>query len=126
MKLTGNGHNPAAIRTPENDRFEELRALFSDGLQADRVRLTALAASLARAADDPAAIFESMRVFAHKLRGAAAIFDFPQLGVAAGGLESAAVLALQQRTICAAASLGAALEVLIGVLGTSQGGRRDG
>jgi hypothetical protein len=126
MKFTGNGRDQVATRTPENDRFEELRALFIAGLQADRVKLAALAAALAHAAGEPAAMLESIRVFAHKLRGAAAIFDSPEIGVAAGRLELAAVLALQQRTIWADASLRAALEALIGALRTSQGGRPDG
>jgi hypothetical protein len=73
--------------------FEELRDLFFARLQSDRVRLTVFAAALARTEGDPACTFEGIQLFAHRLRGGAAIFETPEIGIAAYALEQAAAAA---------------------------------
>jgi Hpt domain len=75
-------------------QFERYRAAFHDRLQGDRLRLTTLIATLARTGDDPRCTFEEIRLFAHRLRGGAAIFEAREVAIAAGMLERAANRAL--------------------------------
>jgi hypothetical protein len=75
-------------------QFERYRAAFHDRLQGDRLRLTTLIAMLARTGEDPRCTFEEIRLFAHRLRGGAAIFDAREVAIAAGTLERAANRAL--------------------------------
>jgi HPt (histidine-containing phosphotransfer) domain-containing protein len=74
----------------EQDRFEELRDVFQARLRNDQVRLTTLSAVLAREEGDARHTFEDIRQFAHRLCGAAAIFESPQVVAAAAALETAA------------------------------------
>src|ERR1700733_8960193 len=67
-------------QTEPDDPFEQLRAAFHLRLRSDAVRLAVLAAALARADADPAIIFEDIRLFAHRVRGAAALFGAPDIG----------------------------------------------
>jgi hypothetical protein len=55
--------------------------------------LTVFAAALARTEGDPACTFEGIQLFAHRLRGGAAIFETPEIGIAAYALEQAAAAA---------------------------------
>jgi HPt (histidine-containing phosphotransfer) domain-containing protein len=74
----------------EQDRFEELRDIFQTRLRNDQVRLTTLSAVLAREEGDARRTFEDIRQFAHRLCGAAAIFESPEIVAAAEALETAA------------------------------------
>jgi hypothetical protein len=80
--------------TTSAEQFERYRAAFHDRLRGDRVRLTLLTAMLARAEQDQRCIVEEIRVFAHRLRGGAALFDAREVAIAAGALERAANRAL--------------------------------
>jgi HPt (histidine-containing phosphotransfer) domain-containing protein len=118
-------HGSRAVPTPSapDDRFEELRDAFYVRLRADRVRLTTLAAALARAEGDPACIFDNIRLFAHRVRGAAAIFEASEIGTAAHGLEQAAGSASMVHADNSDASVWTALEILVDLLGIT-GGKR--
>jgi HPt (histidine-containing phosphotransfer) domain-containing protein len=74
----------------DQDRFEELRDIFHTRLRNDQVRLTTLSAVLAREEGDARRTFEDIRQFAHRLCGAAAIFESPEIVAAAEALETAA------------------------------------
>jgi hypothetical protein len=103
--------SPAPIAS--QDPFEQLRELFFARLRSDRVRLTALAEVLARAQGDPAQTFEDMQLFAHRLRGGAAIFETPEVGFAANALEQAAASASVAHADSSDASVWRALENLL-------------
>ena len=103
--------SPAPIAT--GDPFEELRELFLARLRTDRVRLTALAEVLSRAQGDPVHTFEDMQLFAHRLRGGAAIFETPEVGIAANALEQAAASASVAHADSSDASVWRALENLL-------------
>jgi HPt (histidine-containing phosphotransfer) domain-containing protein len=80
---------PSATAIEAEDRFAELSRAFYARLRNDRVHLATLSASLARIEGDASCVFEEIRVFAHRLRGAATIFEAAELGVAAQSLEEA-------------------------------------
>jgi HPt (histidine-containing phosphotransfer) domain-containing protein len=103
------------------DPFEELRNEFYARLQSDRVRLTALGARLARVDEDATSIFEDIRVFAHRLRGAALIFEAAEVGRAANALEQAATSAASANADNSDAAVWAALESLVDNLATLNG-----
>jgi HPt (histidine-containing phosphotransfer) domain-containing protein len=76
------------------EELEHIRVALHDRLRRDRVRLTTLSATLARAEQDAACSFEEIRAFAHRLGGAAAVFDADEISAAAHTLEQAANRAL--------------------------------
>ena len=75
-------------------KLEHYRAALHDRLRRDRVRLTTLSATLARAEQDAACSFEEIRAFAHRLGGTAAAFEADEITAAAHTLEQAANRAL--------------------------------
>jgi len=93
--MTTPKHCQSALPAPSTseDPFEELRDRFFARPRSDRVRLTTFAAALARTEGDPARTFEDIQLFAHRLRGGAAIFETPEVGIAANVLEQAAAAA---------------------------------
>jgi len=95
-----------------DDPFEELQGAFQARLRSDLVRLMALGAALACADADPAPIFEDIRVFAHRVRGAAALFGAPDIGVVADALEQAAISAANAHASNLDDSVCTALEAL--------------
>ena len=103
--------SPAPIAS--EDPFEKLRERFFARLRSDRVRLTALADVLARAQGDPAHTFGDMQLLAHRLRGGAAIFETPEVGIAANALEQAAASASVAHADSSDASVWRALENLL-------------
>lgn len=105
------GTSPAPI--PSQEPFDELRDLFFARLRSDRMRLTALAAALSRAEGDPAHTFEDIQLFAHRLRGGAAIFETPEVGIDANALEQAAASASVAHADNSDASVWRALENLL-------------
>jgi HPt (histidine-containing phosphotransfer) domain-containing protein len=111
------------MRSASDDRFEELREAFHIRLRSDRVRLTTLAAALARGEEDPARVFESIRLCAHRVRGAAAIFEASEVNVAANALEQAAGSASIGHADNSDAAVWTALETLVDLLGIT-GGKR--
>jgi ABC-type Fe2+-enterobactin transport system substrate-binding protein len=93
--------------------FEELRGIFLARLRSDRALLTTLATALTRAEGDEAYNFEDIQLFAHRLRGGAAIFETPEIGTAAYALEQAAVSASVAHAESAHAAVRKALEHLL-------------
>src|ERR1700733_14508259 len=96
----------ASTQTVPDDPFEQLRAAFQLRLQSDAVRLAVLAAALARADADSASNFEDIRLFAHRVRGAADIASV------ADALEQTAISAAHARAENSDTSIWTALEAL--------------
>jgi Hpt domain len=113
MKVTEHwqGASPGPVQS--EDPFGELRDLFFARLRSDRMRLTALAAALSRAEGDPARTFQDLQLFAHRLRGGAAIFETPEVGIDANALEQAAASASVAHADSSDASVWSALENLL-------------
>ena len=113
MKTTECSQGVTTAPFISEDPFEELRDLFFSRLRTERVRLTELAAALAHAEGDPVHTYEEIRLFAHRLRGGAAIFETPEVGVAANALEQAAASALEAHADTSYASVRTALDDLL-------------
>lgn len=118
--------------TTSAEQFERYRAAFHDRLQSARLRLALLTAMLARAEQDPRCAFEEIRLFAHRLRGGAAIFDAREVALAAGTLERAANRALSAQAIhsdpavrTAVGGLCEQLSALVGRIGSTPAFDRD-
>jgi len=112
MISTEQSPRSSSTQTEPEDPFEELRAAFHLRLRSDAVRLAVLAAALARADAEPAIIFEDIRLFAHRVHGAAAIFGAPDIGSVADALEQAAFSAAAAHAENSDASIWTALEAL--------------
>lgn len=110
-----------SLRTAAGERedsFESLRRAFHARLESERVHFVTLSAALARAEENPAWIFEDLVYRAHRLQGGAAIFEEAEVAVAAGKLESAAVIAAQSRADNTNEQVWAALEALVKLMGS--------
>ena len=83
--------------TVEDVAFEDVRQSFLNRLHSEQARLTVLGAALGSAQVDPASAFVDLEMFAHRLRGAAAVFELPELRDAAKALELAAAAAATER-----------------------------
>jgi hypothetical protein len=81
--------------SPEQGEFEQLRQGFHQRLQREQARLTTLTAALQSVHIDLAVVVSDIGVFAHKLRGAALVFEYQGIGAAAKALELAAEGAAQ-------------------------------
>jgi len=73
--------------------YEDVRQSFIIRLRSEQARLAVLADALGTAATDTASAFSDLEMFAHRLRGAAAVFDVPELRDAAKALELSAAAA---------------------------------
>jgi hypothetical protein len=115
------GTSAAPVRSAavdKEDSFESLRQAFHARLESERVHFVTLSAALARAEENPAWIFEDLVYRAHRLQGGAAIFEESEVALAAGKLESAAVVAAQSRADNTNEEVWAALEALVKLMGT--------
>lgn len=74
--------------------YEDVRQSFLVRLRGERASLEALTSALGSAAPPAALAFVGIEGFAHRLRGAAAVFDFPELRDCAKVLELAAKAAV--------------------------------
>lgn len=74
--------------SPERE-FEQLRQQFHQRLQREQARLTILTASLQSMQIDLAVVVGDIGMFAHRLRGAALVFEYRRIGDAAKALEVA-------------------------------------
>jgi mevalonate pyrophosphate decarboxylase len=106
-----------SVAVDKEDRFESLRQAFHARLESERVHFVTLSAALARAEENPARIFEDLVYRAHRLQGGAAIFEESAVALAAGKLESAAVVAAQSRADNTNEEVWAALEALVKLMG---------
>jgi hypothetical protein len=108
-RLAGNA--PTTVAT--DDPFEAVRADFHAKLRSDRAHLMSLGAMLVRTEDDPGRIFAEIRLVARRLRGASAIFEAHEIGLAADVLEQAAFSASVAHAGSSDACVWTALEALI-------------
>jgi HPt (histidine-containing phosphotransfer) domain-containing protein len=72
-----------------DDARESLRRKFHRRLQSERTQLAALATALSQVGDEPSIAFEELRLCAHRMHGAAAVFEYLEVAAAAGSLERA-------------------------------------
>ena len=79
-------------------RFEMLREQFQARLCQDRLELRRLGGELTRDGADAAALFEEIQRVAHRIAGAAALFEDREVLGAAGQLETAARKAHRKRS----------------------------
>jgi HPt (histidine-containing phosphotransfer) domain-containing protein len=87
--LSGRARTPIAL----DDARESLRRKFHCRLQSERIQLAALATALSQVGDEPSSAFEELRLCAHRMHGAAAVFDYLEVAAAAGSLEQASEVA---------------------------------
>jgi HPt (histidine-containing phosphotransfer) domain-containing protein len=85
---------PTGTSTPANEDLEALRLLFQRRLQDDLLTLGTLASRFASADAASGAVLEEIRLFAHRMHGAAAIFEAHELVRPAQALEDAAASAV--------------------------------
>jgi hypothetical protein len=74
--------------SPEQE-FAQLRQRFHERLQREEIRLTVLTGALADAKGASAGVVEDIGIFAHRLRGAALVFEYRRIGDAAKAVELA-------------------------------------
>jgi HPt (histidine-containing phosphotransfer) domain-containing protein len=79
----------AKIPIALDDAQESLRRKFHRRLQSERVELAVLATALSQVGDEPSKAFENLRLCAHRMHGAAAVFEYLEVAAAAGSLERA-------------------------------------
>jgi HPt (histidine-containing phosphotransfer) domain-containing protein len=77
---------------PEEE-FEKLRQRFHERLRREQTQLATLAKALGSGNGNSALIFADIEAFAHRLRGAALVFGYGEIGNVAKDLELAAVAA---------------------------------
>jgi HPt (histidine-containing phosphotransfer) domain-containing protein len=122
MKAIDN-HGKIALTPPAmDDEFDRIRVTFYARLRCDRMRLTTLASSLSRVEGHPAGVFKALQGLAHRIRGAAAVFEASELGGAAYALEQAATTAYDKRSDRSDGPVWSALEELVEQLALSCGG----
>jgi hypothetical protein len=122
MKSIDNHGKIASAPAAMVNEFDRIRTTFYARLRCDRMRLTTLATSLSRIEGHPAGIFKALQGLAHRVRGAAAIFEASELGSAAYALERAATAACDKRSDYADGPVWSALEELIELMAMACGG----
>jgi Hpt domain len=75
------------------EEFEKLRQSFRQRLWKEHAGLSALTEVLVRTETASASLFVDLRAFAHRLRGAALVFGFQDIGDCAKAVELAAISA---------------------------------
>jgi HPt (histidine-containing phosphotransfer) domain-containing protein len=98
--------------------LEVVRRSFYLRLHDEKARLAALAVALRSCKSDAGPVFGELEMFAHRLRGAAAVFDAPELSEAAKALELAAAAASAERAHRSDCSIWCTLELLSNQLAT--------
>jgi HPt (histidine-containing phosphotransfer) domain-containing protein len=79
--------------TPSDDAFEEVRQSFLMRLPGEQARLLVLTDALGSGKGNTALVLGDLEIFAHRLRGAAAVFDANALSEDAKSLELAVAAA---------------------------------
>lgn len=110
-------HPPAASAAGHLATIEKYQKLFAARLQGERTRFVTLNAALSRAEQSPAGIFDELTFNAHRLKGAAATFEFAGLAAAADALEHASAVATRSHAPHADTAVRSALEALVHMLG---------
>jgi HPt (histidine-containing phosphotransfer) domain-containing protein len=102
-----------------DDTFEQLQLAFYERLRKDRAGLAILGTALARAVTNPTPALEDLRTFAHRLRGAAAIFGAAEIRDAAQDLEVASYAAPNTLEDPANGAVWSAIALLADLLGSA-------
>jgi HPt (histidine-containing phosphotransfer) domain-containing protein len=93
-------HEQQQVRRPDatspDGEFEQVRRSFQVRLRGEQARLESLAKELGAAELHSTSVLGDIEMFAHRLRGAAAVFSYPDLSSAAMTLELAAAAASVQ------------------------------
>jgi HPt (histidine-containing phosphotransfer) domain-containing protein len=128
MKSINYWPRPASTADTSENHFEQLRGAFYTRLRSDRARLATLSAELACTDANVTPVLEELRVLSHRICGAAAIFEAPEIGAAASTLEQALLTAISEHADGSEPAVWAALEALVNLLvltsGRSAHGRR--
>jgi HPt (histidine-containing phosphotransfer) domain-containing protein len=89
MNSTRRTERKPRIEISPDDAQESLRRKFHRRLQSERVQLAALATALTQTDKKPDGAFEELRLCAHRMHGAAAVFEYADVAAAAQRLEQA-------------------------------------
>jgi HPt (histidine-containing phosphotransfer) domain-containing protein len=116
MTLTSRRLRSAAQPGAPGSEFEKLRSAFHLRLGRERANLENLAAALTRADGGSALAFENLQFAAHRLHGAAAVFESFEVAEAASALEDASALASSGNAHKSDAAVSKALQNLIELL----------
>jgi HPt (histidine-containing phosphotransfer) domain-containing protein len=116
MTLTSRHLRSAAEPSTPSREFEKLRSAFQLRLVRERANLENLAAALTRADGGSALAFEQLRFSAHRLHGAAAVFETFEVADAASALENASALAWSANADKSDVAVSTALRGLIDLL----------
>jgi HPt (histidine-containing phosphotransfer) domain-containing protein len=117
MRSTRNSLAGNTIPIAADDALESLRRIFHTRLQSERVQLTRLATALTQTELTPPGAFEELRVCAHRMRGAAAMFNYLDVAAAAKALEQVAAVAATRNAKNFDPAVWAPLVALLGLLG---------
>jgi HPt (histidine-containing phosphotransfer) domain-containing protein len=109
------------IWAPETTRssgeeFEALQGLFCTRLQREREQLIRLGAALRRVDGDASIVFDALRLCAHRMHGAAAMFLYKDVARAADALEQASCLSATRQANKSDPGVGSALATLVDLL----------
>jgi len=121
VTLTEQRGSRAELQKSTRDEFEEVRQSFLARLHGEMGRLELLANSLGAAGRDATTVFDDLATFAHRLRGAAAVFDALALSQDAKALELAAGAASSGHASKDDASVSATIRNLIDRLALMNG-----
>ena len=113
MKSTEPRLPRATTQAAADERFDQLREAFRTRLRLDGLKLMSLGMALTRPAEDFTSALGHIRDLAHRMRGAASIFDAANVLSVAAALEDATVHALETRTTEANDAVSKALEALM-------------
>ena len=97
MPLIERPHTGGTQSAAPDPAYAEVRQSFFARLHSEQARLEFLSAALESAGADAAAAFGDLEKFAHRLRGAAAVFDVPGVREGSKALELAAAAAIDRR-----------------------------
>jgi len=110
-----------AMSSHEDEAFEEVRQSFLIRLHDEQIRLMALADALGSGGENAVSSLCALEVFAHRLRGAAAVFDAAVLSEDARSLELAVAAASIEPRIDNDPLVWSALRTLISRLASMNG-----
>jgi HPt (histidine-containing phosphotransfer) domain-containing protein len=116
VKSTDYWPRPASGPATPQNHFEQLRGAFHTRLRWDRARLASLSSELQHAEGDSALIFDELRVVAHRICGAAAVFEAPEICTAAYKLEQALLTAIHAHAERTEPNVSALLDALLELL----------
>ncbi len=119
MKSTD--HRPARGRNESVDPFDRLRAAYYARLRTDWEQLAALREQLKGSPANPRPVHESIRMLAHRMCGAAAIFEAPAVLDAAATLEQATLAALDAGTSATRERVCSSLDAVMTILASLHG-----